>query len=194
MNNVGRKKRAVFLDRDGVINEDCNYTHKVSQLRLILKADEAIKILNDLGFLTVVATNQAGIAYGLYHEDDMHKFHQALSKQLAKKNARIDAFYFCPHHPQKGLGVYKIDCACRKPKIGMFTQAAADLQINLKRSFIIGDKWSDIEAGQKCGLKTVMVRTGHGQKELKKNPSSGRLYDYLGNSLYDAVVKYIIKE
>ena len=177
--------RAVFLDRDGVITrEPPHYAHEVSQLKLIPKAADAIRLLNENGFVVIVASNQAGIAYGYYGEEDALLFHQAMKENLAREGAHIDAIYYCPHHPEAKIEKYRVNCNCRKPKPGMLTRAEKELNINLKQSFIIGDKLSDIEAGKRAGCKTIMVRTGHGVEELKSKEID---CDYVADDLHDAV-------
>ena len=177
--------RAVFLDRDGVITQEPpHYAHELSQLELIPKAADAIRLLNENGFVVIVASNQAGIAHGYYREEDAILFHQAMKENLAKEGAYIDAIYYCPHHPEAKIDRYRVDCNCRKPKPGMLTRAEKELNIDLKQSFIVGDKLSDIEAGKRAGCKTIMVRTGYGVEELKSNELD---CDYVANDLYDAV-------
>lgn len=177
--------RAVFLDRDGVITQEPpHYAHELSQLKLIPKSADAIRLLNENGFVVIVASNQAGIAHGYYREEDAILFHQAMKENLAKESAYIDAIYYCPHHPEAKIERYRVDCNCRKPKPGMLTRAEKELNIDLKQSFIVGDKLSDIEAGKRAGCKTIMVRTGQGVKELKSNEID---CDYVANDLHDAV-------
>jgi len=177
--------RAVFLDRDGVITQEPpHYAHELSQLKLIPKSADAIRLLNENGFVVIVASNQAGIAHGYYREEDAILFHQAMKENLAKEGAYIDAIYYCPHHPEAKIERYRVDCNCRKPKPGMLTRAESELNIDLKQSFIVGDKLSDIEAGKRAGCKTIMVRTGYGVEELKSNEID---CDYVANDLHDAV-------
>ena len=177
--------RAVFLDRDGVITQEPpHYAHELSQLKLIPKSADAIRLLNENRFVVIVASNQAGIAHGYYREEDAILFHQAMKENLAKEGAYIDAIYYCPHHPEAKIERYRVDCNCRKPKPGMLTRAKRELNIDLKQSFIVGDKLSDIEAGKRAGCKTIMVRTGYGVEELKSNEID---CDYVANDLYDAV-------
>ena len=177
--------RAVFLDRDGVITQEPpHYAHELSQLELIPKAADAIRLLNENGFVVIVASNQAGIAYGYYQEEDAILFNQAMKEKLAKEGAYIDAIYYCPHHPEAKIERYRVDCNCRKPKPGMLTRAEKELNIDLKQSFIVGDKLSDIEAGKRAGCKTIMVRTGHGAEELKSNKID---CDYIADDLHGAV-------
>jgi D-glycero-D-manno-heptose 1,7-bisphosphate phosphatase len=177
--------RAVFLDRDGVITkEPPYYAHKLSQLALLPKSADAIRLLNESGFLVVVACNQAGIARGYYREEDAILFNQEMKDNLAREGARIDAVYYCPHHPEARIARYRMNCSCRKPEPGMLTRAGKELGLNLKQSFMVGDKLSDVEAGKRAGCKTIMVRTGQGAEELKAKQID---CDYVANDLYDAV-------
>jgi D-glycero-D-manno-heptose 1,7-bisphosphate phosphatase len=161
--------RAVFLDRDGVITEDPpHYAHRLDQLKLIPESAEAIKLLNNNGFNVIVVSNQSGVARGYYDEHDVQIFNRAMEEELKKKGAHIDAIYYCLHHPDAKIETYRRDCDCRKPKPGMIKRAEKDLDLDLKESFMIGDKKSDIEAGHRAGCKTMLVLTGHGKEESTK--------------------------
>jgi D,D-heptose 1,7-bisphosphate phosphatase len=154
---------AVFLDRDGTINEDVGYLHDIGQLVLIPGAAQAIRIFNNCGFKVVVVTNQSGVARGYFREEFVGQTHAHLHAVLQSQGAIIDAFYYCPHHPTEGFPPYRKVCSCRKPETGMFTQAARDLHLDLSRSYMVGDKMQDIQAGKKTGVKTVLVGTGYGR-------------------------------
>jgi len=186
------KKPAVFLDRDGVINEDINLLFKPSQLKLIDGAAEGIRMLNENGILAIVVTNQPVVARNMCTESDLATIHEKLEKMLEKKGARLDAIYYCPHHPDKGYPEenpkYKIKCECRKPKPGMLIQASKDFAIDMKKCFMIGDKTTDIKAGRNAGCKTILVKTGSAGKDGKFNIKP----DYICKSLPDAA-KLIIK-
>jgi D-glycero-D-manno-heptose 1,7-bisphosphate phosphatase len=157
-------KQAVFLDRDGVINEEVNYLSEPDQLRLIPGAAEAIARLNQVGLPVIVITNQAGVARGYYPEAQIEVVHAALTHQLAQAGAHIDRFYYCPHHPTEGLPLYRMECNCRKPKPGLLLQARQDFDLDLQRCFVIGDNHSDIALSQSTGCRTVLVLTGHGAR------------------------------
>ncbi len=177
--------RAVFLDRDGVIvQEPPHYAHRLDQLELIPRSAEAIRLLNENGFRVIVISNQAGIAHGYYPEKDAILFNQVMKKMLEEDGAKIDAVYFCPHHPEAKIEKYRVDCDCRKPKTGMLHKAEKEFYINLKRSYLVGDKWSDIIAGKRTGCRTVLVKTGHGKEELKKHKIT---CDYIASDLFDWV-------
>jgi D-glycero-D-manno-heptose 1,7-bisphosphate phosphatase len=183
----------VFLDRDGTINEEVNYLGHPEQLRLLAGAAEAIKLLNGAGFKVVVVTNQAGVARGYFSEGAVHEIHGVLQKMLSDHGARLDAIYYCPHHPTAGLGVYKEDCNCRKPKPGMLERAAKDLNINLRESFVVGDKISDLEAGYAVGGRNILVHTGYGLES--ENEFSGCAWrpEFVASDLLEAA-RWIVKQ
>lgn len=172
-------KKCVFLDRDGNINVEKDYLHKVEEFEFIDGAREAIKLFNDLGYLVVVVTNQSGVARGYYDESSVKTLHDYLQKEVEKIGGHIDGFYYCPHHPEKGIGEYKLDCSCRKPEPGMFLKAQKDLDIDFLSSIMVGDKISDIKAGENLGMRSILVRTGHGLEEEKKIKNSCEIYETL---------------
>jgi len=172
-------KKCVFLDRDGNINIEKDYLYKIEEFKFIDGAREAIKIFNDLDYLVVVVTNQSGIARGYYNEEDVKILHDHIGKEIKKIGGKIDAFYFCPHHPQKGIDKYKLNCNCRKPQPGMFLDAKKDLNIDLLSSIMVGDKISDIEAGKSLGMRSILVKTGHGLEEEKKLGDFCEIYETL---------------
>lgn len=177
-------KFAVFVDRDGTINVDVDFLSSPSQLQLIPRSAEAIRELNDLGIPVVVITNQSGIARGLYSENDLHAVHDAMDNELKKSGAAVLDYFYCPHHPVEGLPQYRIECDCRKPKPGMLNKAKAKYGFNLSRSFVVGDKCIDVQAGKSVGAVSIQVATGYGEKE-KELCSEER--DYYAVDLYDAV-------
>lgn len=184
-------KKAVFLDRDGVITQEPPYyAHDVDQLNFVPKSPEAIRLLNKHGYSVVVVSNQAGIAHGYYPEEDTVVFNKAMAKKLARQHATIDAIYYCPHHPEANVAKFRVKCNCRKPEPGMLLRAEKELGIDLKQSFMIGDKLSDIEAGKRVGCKTIMVRTGQGEEQLKSNSIE---CSYVAADLYDAS-EYILQQ
>ena len=160
-----KQKKAVFLDRDGVINIDSGYIKKPEELKIYPFAAKAIKQLNNAGFLVVVVTNQSVIARNLCAESMLSMIHKKLETDLATNDAVIDAIYFCPHHPNipmsKSNHKFVKECECRKPKPGMIFQAKADYDIDLSQSFIIGDSERDIQCGKNAGLVTIGVKTGN---------------------------------
>lgn len=154
---AGRGRAAVFLDRDGTLNEEHGYVHRVEQWSWIPGAIDAIRLLNDNGYVVVVVSNQAGIARGYYGHDDVVRLHAQVDRWLQAEGARIDAWYWCPHHPEFGA-----PCACRKPAPGLLLQAAREHGLDLGRSFLVGDKLSDLDAAVAAGVRPILVATGYG--------------------------------
>lgn len=174
-------KKCIFLDRDGNINVEVDYLHKKEDFLFVDGADKAIKIFNDLGYLVVVVTNQSGIARGYYTEEDLIKLHEYMDDELLKVGAKVDAYFYCPHHPVKGIGEYKVECNCRKPELGMFLEAKKKFDIDFENSIIVGDKLSDVEAGLRLGMESILVRSGHGKSEEKKLYGKKEVF----NTLYE---------
>lgn len=159
---------AVFLDRDGTINVEKDYLCRIDDFTFIPGAPEAIRALNNAGYLVIVVTNQSGVARGYYDLSDVTALHEHIQLELEKECAMINAFYVCPHHPEKGLGEFLQDCDCRKGAPGMLLQAAEEHGIDLQRSYMVGDKVADIEAAECAGCQPIMVLTGYGQSESQK--------------------------
>ena len=159
------RRRALFLDRDGVINIDHGYVHKAQDVAFVDGIFELVGAANAAGHLVVVVTNQSGIARGYYSEAEFHALMDWMKEQFATQGARLDAVYFCPFHPD-GRGHYRRDSACRKPAPGMLLQAAHDLNIDLPGSLLVGDQPSDMAAGRAAGLGTLLhlgaADPGHG--------------------------------
>ena len=153
---MAKKTPALFLDRDGVIIEDRGHVYKKKDIVLIPGSAHAIARMNAMGVPVVVVTNQAGIGRGLYTEADFHTAQDYITQLLASFDAHLNATYFCPHHPDAG-------CECRKPRPGMLLQAALEMDLNLQRSLMVGDKLSDLEAGRAVGCYTILARTGYGR-------------------------------
>lgn len=151
------RRPAAFLDRDGVINLDTGYVHRPEDFVWREGAQQAVKRLNDAGFFVFVVTNQAGIARGYYTEDDVVRLHGWINRELRRVGAHVDGFYFCPHHPD-GIGDYRIACACRKPAPGLLLQAIAEWPVELGRSFMVGDKDTDMEAAAAAGVAGTLIR------------------------------------
>ena len=183
-NSSIKKNKACFFDRDGVVNVEVDYLHEPEKTVLESGIAEAVKSAHEHGFLAVVVTNQAGVARGKYPEEDIHKVHDKIQELLAEYGEKIDAFYYCPHHPE-----HTGTCACRKPAPGMLLKAAEELNIDLSSSMMVGDRLSDVDAGINAGVKkSYLVRTGYGMKTLEKNPDYAGAV--VGNS-YEAVADFI---
>lgn len=156
------RRPAAFLDRDGVINEERGYVHRVDDFHLLPNAVEGLRTLRDAGLRLVVVTNQAGIARGLYGEDDYLALTRHMDGLLRREGVVLDAVYHCPHHPTAGRGGLGVDCSCRKPSPGMLLRARDELDLDLARSVMIGDKRSDLEAGRAAGVaRLALVESGH---------------------------------
>ncbi|MBM3131523.1 MAG: D-glycero-beta-D-manno-heptose 1,7-bisphosphate 7-phosphatase [Chloroflexi bacterium] len=173
--------RAVFLDRDGTMAEDIHYCRRVEDFHILPIVPEAVRALNENGFKVVVITNQSGIARGYFTEDVLARIHLKLQSELAQKGAKVDAIYYCPHHPDDG-------CECRKPEPGMFLRATADLLIDLVSSYMVGDTQGDIDAGKAAGCKTVLISTDPTAGHSISNPP-----DHVAENLGQAV-KWIMAD
>lgn len=191
-------QKVVFLDRDGTLNTEVNYLYRKEDLELIPGTAEALKLLHEAGYKLIVLTNQAGVARGYYTEADVHALHEDFNEVLGAEGAHIDAFYYCPHHPEHGIGEYKKICHCRKPETGLFEMAEKDLAeaVDKEHSFMIGDKLGDTEAGHNYGIRSILVGSGYGASiragEIAAGevlpdgrPASGA-YDYYAETLLDA--------
>jgi D-glycero-D-manno-heptose 1,7-bisphosphate phosphatase len=154
---------AVFLDRDGTMLEEAGYLDRIERLAFFPYAIDAIRLLNRGGFAVVVITNQSGVGRGMYEEEFVGRAHHVVDARVTEGGGRIDGFYYCPHHPTAEIEKYRRDCDCRKPGPGMLRQAAQDCDLDLSRSFAVGDKWTDVQAGLAAGAKGLLVRTGYGR-------------------------------
>jgi D,D-heptose 1,7-bisphosphate phosphatase len=162
------KRKAIFLDRDGTIIHHVHLMHKVQDLKFFKDSALVIKSFNRLGFLVVIITNQPVVARGLVTKKEVDEIHAVLIDRLKTKGARIDAVYFCPHHPEANLKRYRLVCACRKPKPGLLLKAISKFNIDPRQSYMIGDSMIDIVAGKKSRLRTILVQTGPGHVLDKK--------------------------
>jgi D-glycero-D-manno-heptose 1,7-bisphosphate phosphatase len=157
---AGSPRPAAFLDRDGILNEDSGYVSRREEFRWCKGAVKAVKALNELGYLVFVITNQAGVAYGLYEEQAVLDLHDWMNAELATCGAHIDGFYYCPHHPQGVRPSYAFTCECRKPNPGMLLKAMHEWNVDRDRSFLIGDKETDIRAAGAAGISSLLWRGG----------------------------------
>jgi len=191
-----KKNTAVFLDRDGTINEEVGYLDSLDKLKIIPSAYEAIRLINESGMKVVVISNQAGVARGFFTEDFVKLTHEHLQTALRQQGATIDNFYYCPHHPTEGIEPYRKDCNCRKPAPGMLLRAVQDLNIDLTRSYLVGDRFNDMEAGKKIGVRGILVKTGFGQSLLQDDgpdeATPENKPDFIAADILEAV-KWILK-
>ncbi len=194
MNNSRNRhpiERAVFIDRDGTLNEEVGYIREHAQFRLYDFAAAALRMVNNAGWPAIVLTNQSGIARGLLTEAFLTELHQRMKTELAQGGALVDAIYYCPHHPDFGAPPYRQDCDCRKPKPGLLLRAATDFNLNLSECVVIGDRLRDVETAQAAGARGVLVLTGYGQEELKA--ASAVQPDHIAKNLLEAV-QWVIHE
>jgi D-glycero-D-manno-heptose 1,7-bisphosphate phosphatase len=161
---------AVFLDRDGTLIEEAGYLDRLERLAFFPFTVDAVRLLNNAGLAVVIVSNQSGVGRGLVRPAFVAEAHDAIAARLAAGGARIDAFYHCPHHPQASIAEYRLDCECRKPAAGMLRQAANDLNLDLARSFVVGDRLNDVAAARAVGARAILVRTGYGR--LAENDST----------------------
>ena len=182
------KRGAVFLDRDGTINEQMGYINQLSRFQLLPGVGQAINRLNQAGWPVVVVSNQSGVARGYFPADLVEKVHGYMVELLARDGARLDGVYYCPHHPRAELDSYRKECNCRKPRTGLFEQAASDLNLDLAKSYVIGDRSSDLKAGRNIGATSILVLTGYGRGELEfVLPHKDVTPDFVADTLNDAV-------
>jgi len=191
MRNV-KGQPAVFMDRDGTINEEVGYLDRLEKLVIYPQTFDAVRKINENGMKSVVITNQSGVARGYFTEDLVLEVHRRIQDSLRERGAHIDAFFYCPHHPTEGKAPYRIVCSCRKPEAGILIAAAKDMGINLEQSYMIGDTLKDIEAGAKAGAKGILVRTGYGEEQEKELVCSPVRPSYIADDILEAV-EWIIK-
>ncbi|WP_299442214.1 HAD family hydrolase [uncultured Rhodospira sp.] len=152
---------AAFFDRDGTLNVDVDYGHRPDQITWLDGAVEALRRLNEAGWWVFVVTNQSGVARGLFDEAAVDRLHDWMAADLARQGAHVDAFYYCPHHATKGIGRYRIECDCRKPAPGLLLRAMAEYPVDVRRSFMLGDRMRDVEAGRAAGVASYLYEGGN---------------------------------
>jgi D-glycero-D-manno-heptose 1,7-bisphosphate phosphatase len=175
-------KPAVFLDRDGTMIEDVGYLDAIARVAFYPWTIDSIRAMNRAGLAVVVVTNQSGIARGIIDEALVEATHRHLSAALEAGGARVDGYYYCPHHPRGTVAPFDRECDCRKPARGLIDRAAADLGIDAARSFVVGDKWTDVQLGRAVGARAILVRTGGGAAE-ERRPLGGVSADVIVDNL-----------
>jgi len=185
-------QRAVFIDRDGTLSEEVGYINHPSRFRLFPYAGAAIKQLNKHGWLAIVTTNQAGVARGYFAEEMIATVHESMTFQLEQSGARLDAIYYCAHHPSVGEPPYRFDCDCRKPRPGLISRAAGDFKIDLSQSWMVGDRYSDVEVARNAGVKSALVLSGYGRGEWENQSSNWKHQpDLVAENLLEAVAAIV---
>lgn len=180
--------RAVFLDRDGTVNVEVGYLKDLADLRLIPGAGAAIKRLNEAGLKVILVTNQSGIARGYFSESFVQETHERLTQMLRDEGARLDGIYYCPHHPKAGASHYTKECDCRKPGTGLIDQAVREHALDVKASYMVGDKWSDVELGQRAGAHAILVQTGFAPDDPgNKRPVHVHDPEFIAHDITEAV-------
>jgi D-glycero-D-manno-heptose 1,7-bisphosphate phosphatase len=167
-------KPAVFLDRDGTLIEERGYLGKLEDIVVLAGTPAALRLLRDAGYALVLVTNQAGVARGFFDESFVREAHRYLARLLASEGIVLDGYYYCPHHPEGVVPAYARACRCRKPGPGMVEQAARDLDLAVGGSFVVGDKWLDVELATNAGARGILVRTGYGAGIEDEPPDTAR--------------------
>jgi D-glycero-D-manno-heptose 1,7-bisphosphate phosphatase len=178
-------RRAVFLDRDGTLIEERHYLASLQDVAVFPWTLEALRLLREHGFALVVVTNQSGVARGIFDETFVQHTHAYLARLFSAHGLQIDAYYYCPHHPEGCIEPYRRDCSCRKPEPGMLRAAARDLGLTINGSFVVGDTWLDVELAQRSGTTGLLVRSGHGA-EAERRPRAGVEAAAVVDTLLDA--------
>ena len=161
------KRPAVFIDRDGTINEQMGYVNHISRFVLLPGTAEGIRLLNRHQYLAIIVSNQSGVARGYFPMELIDRVHAHMKDLLAKEGANIDGIFFCPHYPRGIVPEYSVECDCRKPRTGLVQKACEEFDIDMKNSYVIGDRCSDIELAERSNLQGIMVRTGYGLGDIE---------------------------
>jgi D-glycero-D-manno-heptose 1,7-bisphosphate phosphatase len=187
--------RAVFLDRDGTINEEVGYVNHIERFFLLPRVSQAIRLLNQHGWKAVVVTNQSGVARGYFPESLVRQVHQKMQELLGNEGAYLDRIYYCPHHPDIGVPPYRQKCRCRKPATGMIQEAMKELALDLSQSYMVGDRGVDIEFAHQIGAKAILVLTGYGKGEWEYSGGQWKVKpDHVAQDLYEAVQWILLQE
>lgn len=156
------RRAGVFVDRDGTLIKEVGYLSRLEQIEVLPRVPEAIQLLRREGLKVAVVTNQSAVARGIITEDNLQQIHKELAAQLARRGAFLDGIYYCPHHPTEGMAPYRISCGCRKPNVGLAERAAAELDLDVSRSYVVGDQSGDMELAARIGAKGILIKSGDG--------------------------------
>ena len=186
------KRRAVFMDRDGTISEEIGYVNHPSRYKVFPYSAEAVRLLKEAGWLAILVTNQAGVARGYFTEEVITMVHDLLRRELGQRGAELDAIYYCAHHPTVGEAPYRFDCDCRKPRPGLIERAAREFDIDLGQSWMIGDRYSDIELAHNARVHSAFVLSGYGRGEWEYQRAAWKYEPELVEEDLLAAVKKIV--
>jgi D-glycero-D-manno-heptose 1,7-bisphosphate phosphatase len=190
-----KKRRAVFIDRDGTISAEVGYINHITRYQVFPFAAEAVRALHAAGWLAVLVTNQAGVARGYFREEMIAQVHSLLADELWRGGARLDAIYYCPHHPTVGEPPYRQDCDCRKPRPGLIHGAARQFRLDLAGSWMVGDRYSDVVLARNAGVRSAFVLTGYGRGELEHQSGDWEHQpDLVAENLLEAVKEIIRRD
>jgi D-glycero-D-manno-heptose 1,7-bisphosphate phosphatase len=182
------KKPALFIDRDGTINEQMGYINHMSRFVIFPGVSEAVRLLNENHFLAIVVSNQSGVARGYHPIGLVHELHAYLQGFLKKQGAAIDGIFFCPHHSRGTVPEYTRTCHCRKPETGLIDQACESFDIDLANSYVVGDRHTDMEMAHRAGVSGILVKTGYGLGEIDYVlPHQSTQPAYIAEDLLEAV-------
>jgi D-glycero-D-manno-heptose 1,7-bisphosphate phosphatase len=188
-------KPAIFFDRDGTLSREVGYVNHLSRFEPYPFAVDAVRLVNRSGLLAVLITNQAGVARGYFPESLVTEVHARLEEILAGGGVRLDGIYYCPHHPTVGSPPYRVDCDCRKPRPGLLERAARDLGIDLRSSWVIGDRYGDVQLASRVGARGALVKTGYGIGELTYHAGGWeRQPDLVAENVLEAVAQILSQE
>jgi D-glycero-D-manno-heptose 1,7-bisphosphate phosphatase len=168
---------AVLLDRDGTIIRDVVHLSRLEQVEVLPRVAEAIRLLRERGLKVAVITNQSAVGRGLLTEEELGRIHRELERRLAAAGARLDGFFYCPHHPTEALGSYRLACDCRKPNVGLARRAAAQLKLDLGRSYVVGDQATDMELAERIGARGILIQAENGRTAEPRPAPHARVKD-----------------
>ncbi len=183
---------AIFMDRDGTLSHEVGYVNHPSRFRLFPWSIDAVRLVNRSGWAAVVVTNQAGVARGYFPESVIHEVHRGMAEAMQKGGARLDGIFVCPHHPTLGEPPYRQDCDCRKPRPGLLRRAEKELGIDLRRSWVVGDRHGDLQLAWNVGARGALVKSGYGVGEWTyQAPAWSRPPDLVAEQLLEAVTRIL---
>lgn len=185
--NIRLGRGAIFLDRDGTVTEEVGYVNHITRAQVFPWAPEAIRMFKSTGFPVIVLTNQSGVGRGYFSEELVAQIHQKVQDALLAEGTKVDAFYYCPHHPNATIDAFRQDCKCRKPATGMADEAAERFGVDLSASYVVGDTYRDMRLGFNIGARTILLMTGYGRGEYEHHRSRwSHMPDLVAENLLEA--------